>query len=83
MQQLMTTTTDGRRSSPNPTAGAPYHFALHPGLASEPTGLDPARSGLAWPDPACFYFFSSMFIYLMIKCCDLNQFKNVLGLRKI
>jgi hypothetical protein len=83
MQQLVTMTPNGHRSSPNPMAGAPYRFALHPGLASEPAGLDPAQiwPGLARSGP--FLFFSSVFIYLLIKCCDLNQFKNVLGLRKI
>jgi hypothetical protein len=43
MQQLTMTTTDGRRSSPNPTDVAPYRFALHPGLASELAGLDLAQ----------------------------------------
>jgi hypothetical protein len=78
------TTTVGRRSSPNRMARTlPYRF-VHPGLAGEPTGLDPAQ---IWPGLARFgpfLFFSFLcFIYLLIKCCDLNQFKNVLGLRKI
>jgi hypothetical protein len=66
MLQWATTTTDGRRSPPNPTAEAAYHFAHHPGLAGEPAGLDlaqiwlgPARSGLP-------FFFFPVF-YLLAK----------------
>jgi hypothetical protein len=83
MQQLAMTTTDGRRSSPNPTAAAPYRFALHPGLASEPAGLDLAQIWLGLARSGLPFFFFPCFIPLLIKCCDLNQFKNVLGLRKV
>jgi hypothetical protein len=60
MQQLTTTTTDGRRSSPNPTAVAPYRFALHPGLASEPARLDPAWIWLGLARSGLPFFFLSL-----------------------
>jgi hypothetical protein len=59
MQQLATTTTDGRRSSPNPTAGAPYRFALRPGLASVPAGLDLAQIWLGLARSGLPFFFLS------------------------
>jgi hypothetical protein len=83
MQQFAMTTMDGCRSSPNPMAGAPYRFALHPGLASEPVGLDLAQIWLGLARSGLPFFFFLCFIQLLIKCCNLNQFKNVLGLRKI
>jgi hypothetical protein len=62
MQQLATTTTDGRRSSPNPTAGAPYRFALHPGLASEPVGLDLAQIWLGLARSGLPIFFPLLYL---------------------
>jgi hypothetical protein len=38
-------------------AEALYRFGHRPGLAGEPTGPIWPRSGEAWPDPACFFFF--------------------------
>jgi hypothetical protein len=59
VQQLATTTTDGRRSPPNPTAEAAHRFALHPRLASQPAGLDLAQIwlGLARSGVPFFYVF--------------------------
>jgi hypothetical protein len=83
MQQLVTTTTDSHRSSPNPTTRVPYRFALHHGLASELAGLDLAQIWLGLARSGLPFFFFLCFIQLLIKCYSLNQFKNVLGLRKI
>jgi hypothetical protein len=71
-----------RFSSNRVAKESPYPFG-HPGLAGEPAGLNPAQ---IWPSLARsgrFYFFPLCSIYLLIKCYDLNQFKNVIGLRKI
>jgi hypothetical protein len=59
VQQLAATMMDGRRSPPNPTARASYRFALHPGLASQPAGLDLAQIwlGLARSGLHAFIFF--------------------------
>jgi hypothetical protein len=83
MQQPSTTTTDGCRSSSNRTArGSLYPFG-HPGLAGEPAGLDPAQIRLGLARSGLPFFFFLCFIQLLNMCCNLNQFKNVLGLRKI
>jgi hypothetical protein len=52
---------DSHRSSPNPTAVAPYRFALHPGLASELARLDPARIWLGLARYGLPFFFLSLF----------------------
>jgi hypothetical protein len=67
MQQLVTTTTGSRQSSPNPTAGAPYRFALRPGLASEPAGLDLAQIWLGLARSGLPFFFFSEICLLLIK----------------
>jgi hypothetical protein len=69
MHQLATTMTDDRRSLPNPTARAPYRFALHPGLASEPAGLDPAQiwPGLARSGPFLFFLCVYLFADLVLR----------------
>jgi hypothetical protein len=60
--------------------------ARRPGLAGWPVGLDPARiwlglarSGLS----RLFLFFFLCLVQILFLCCALNQFKNVLRLRKL
>jgi hypothetical protein len=65
MLQRATTTTDGHRLPPNPTAEAAYRFAHHPGLAGEPAGLDPAQIWLGLARSGLPFFFFLCFIYVL------------------